>query len=85
LSERKEDFKKDCYPFIEQYGKEMMTKFFLYWSEHSERGQKMRFEKEKVFNLKLRLATWSNREKEYKKPDAQIDPLVEHVRKMTGK
>jgi hypothetical protein len=85
LVERKQKFKEDCFPFIEQYGKPMMTKFFLYWSEHSERGQKMRFEKEKVFDLKLRVATWAAREKEYKKPEAQIDPLVEHVRKMTGK
>jgi hypothetical protein len=85
LVERKQKFKEDCFPLIEQYGKPMMTKFFLYWSEHSERGQKMRFEKEKVFDIKLRVATWAAREKEYKKPEVQIDPLVEHVRKMTGK
>lgn len=83
LEERKEQFKIDCYPFMEQYGKDLLTKFFLYWSEHSERGVKMRFEKEKVFNIKLRLATWAKNDKEWNK-DKQLDPLVEHVKKATN-
>lgn len=85
LDERREQFKLDCYPYMEQYGKALLTKFFLYWSEHSERGLKMRFEKEKVFNIKLRLATWAKNDKDWNKDKEPIqDKLVEHVKKATN-
>lgn len=32
--------------------------FFDYWTEHSEGAKKMRFEKEKVFDIKKRLERW---------------------------
>lgn len=48
------------------YPDEMLRKFFDYWTEKNENGKKMRFEKEKVFDIKRRLATWASRDKEYK-------------------
>lgn len=48
------------------YPDEMLRKFFDYWTEKNENGKKMRFEKEKVFDIKKRLATWASRDKEYK-------------------
>lgn len=85
LEDRKEQFKKDCYPYMEKYGKDLLTNFFLYWSEHSERGVKMRFEKEKVFNIKLRLQTWAKNDKEWNKDKEPIkDKLVENVHKAAG-
>jgi len=83
LEQRKEQFKIDCFPYMTTYGKDLLTKFFLYWSEHSERGVKMRFEKEKVFNIKLRLATWAKNDKEWNK-DKEVDPLVANVMKQVN-
>jgi hypothetical protein len=41
-----------------------LTEFIDYWTESSENGKKMRFEKEKVFDIKRRLNTWMrNKEK----------------------
>jgi hypothetical protein len=48
------------------YPDNMLRKFFDYWTEKNENGKKMRFEKEKVFDIKKRLATWASRDKEYK-------------------
>lgn len=48
------------------YPDNMLRKFFDYWTEKNENGKKMRFEKEKVFDIKRRLATWASRDKEYK-------------------
>lgn len=51
-------FGKKLIPFVDVYGKEMVRKFFNYWSESNENGRKMRFEMQKTFNVKLRLRTW---------------------------
>ena len=43
--------------FAEQYNKDMRIDFADYWTESG--GNKMRFEKEKVFDIGRRLARWS--------------------------
>jgi hypothetical protein len=84
--ERKIEFGQKVKVYSNKYPEPMLRDFFYYWTERNEKGQKMRFEMEKVFDIKRRLATWNSRQKTFtKKPEAQIDPLVEHVRKMTGK
>lgn len=37
-----------------------LHKFYDYWTEYSEKGQKMRFEKEKVFDVAKRINRWKN-------------------------
>ena len=49
LEHRETEFKNSLLPYIEKYGKEMLNKFFLYWTEKKPKGRKMRFEMEKVF------------------------------------
>jgi hypothetical protein len=56
--DKKEDFKKSLSPFLEKYGKDLLNDFFMYWTEKSPNGKKMRFEKEKVFDPERRLVTW---------------------------
>lgn len=78
IEERKKQFKIDLWEAIGQnfntYTKEMLTEFTEYWCEKSVRGTKMRFEKEKTFDPKRRIATWKrnamifNPEKEEKMP-----------------
>ena len=44
------------------YEKKMLNDFFSYWSEKSDNGLKMRFEKQTVFDVSRRLKTWSQKE-----------------------
>lgn len=59
LETRKHAFGEKLVPYIEQYGKVLIREFFDYWTEHNENGRKMRFEKEKTFEISRRLARWS--------------------------
>lgn len=52
IEERKEYFKEKV--FLSQdyyYSNEMMLEFFEYWTERGEKDRKMRFEKEKSFDI----------------------------------
>lgn len=62
LDERKMAFLLDCQQFIDQYGKQNIDDFFNYWSEEDKPNGKMRFEKERTWNIKKRLYTWTNNE-----------------------
>lgn len=59
LEVRKHAFGEKLIPYMEQYGKALIREFFDYWTEHNENGKKMRFEKEKTFEISRRLARWS--------------------------
>lgn len=59
LETRKHAFGEKLVPYIEQYGKALIREFFDYWTEHNENGRKMRFEKEKTFEISRRLTRWS--------------------------
>ena len=52
-------FKKSLFPFIDEYGKEMVKEFYEYWSECGDNDKKMKFEKTKSFSKKARLNRWS--------------------------
>ncbi len=62
LEERKQDFYNSLTPEVNNYSKKMMRAFYEYWTEHSPKGNKMRFEKQPVFDFKKRLVTWAKRE-----------------------
>lgn len=61
LETRKHAFGEKLIPYIEQYGKTLIREFFDFWTEHNENGKKMRFEKEKTFEISKRLTRWSKR------------------------
>lgn len=65
IEERKKEFveKVQNEPGFE---KPLKDKFINYWTEHNEKGKKMRFEMQKVFNLKARLNTFLTNSKEFK-------------------
>jgi hypothetical protein len=59
IEERRQDFKLNCWEsFKDSISTPTIKEFFEYWSEYSDNGKKMRFEKENVFDLKRRMATW---------------------------
>ena len=45
---------------VVQYPRDMVSKFYEYWSELDRSGKKMRFEKEKTWELPLRLSRWAS-------------------------
>lgn len=45
---------------VTQYPRDMVSKFYEYWSELDRSGKKMRFEKEKTWELPLRLSRWAS-------------------------
>lgn len=66
IEERESDFME----LIAQEGRgiypdEMLRAFFNYWSESNQNGKKMRFEMQKTFDVKKRLATWASNEQKY--------------------
>jgi hypothetical protein len=62
LEERESDFKKEVFA-VTGYPSEMLTEFFNYWSESDRLKIAMRFEDQKTWDLKKRLANWYSRSK----------------------
>lgn len=63
LEQRKRDFGEALVPFVEEFGKELIRAFFDYWTEPDKHEKKMRYEGQKFFDIKKRLATWQRNEK----------------------
>lgn len=73
LKERSHSFGEKLIPYMEQYGQKMIREFFDYWTEANENGQKMRFEKEKTFDVSRRLARWHKNNLEKKGNTSKSD------------
>ena len=56
------DFRNRVAENLNDYPKEMLRAFYDYWTEMNEGGRKMRFEMQKVFDIKKRLVTWKKNE-----------------------
>jgi len=62
---RKSDFSKILQTISENYDQDVLNDFFNYWTESGINDQKMRFEKEKSFDVNLRLKTWIKNQKKW--------------------
>ena len=61
FNDRRQAFWNECQRYATRYSEEMLRNFFLYWSEtNSRKPDKMRFEKEKTFQVGLRLLKWKH-------------------------
>jgi len=67
IEERKINFANSLKQFLETFGKEVLNDFYLYWCEHGINDKKMRFEKEKSFDINLRLKRWVKNDKNINK------------------
>lgn len=66
LDERKAEFAESLKPYLEKYGRDMLNKFYSYWTQINNGGKKMLFEKERdkgAFEIGQRLATWAGNER----------------------
>jgi|9_EtaG_2_1085328.scaffolds.fasta_scaffold01980_4 hypothetical protein len=86
IEDRIYDFKKSLVPHLDKYGKTVLKNFSDYWTEKSPRGSKMRFEKEKVFDVSRRLATWSrNNFNNTNQPTQADDRRLQNIKKQLKK
>lgn len=60
--DREQSFRIKAYAYVDTYGQKMINDFCDYWTEFG--GKKMRFEKEKTWELSRRLQTWKRNEDE---------------------
>lgn len=74
-SEREQAFAEKCKPYREKYGDAMVDKFIYYWTEGE---NKMRYEKQDVFEVGRRLATWAQRDAE-RNPQPQPQEPKKHL------
>lgn len=63
LEERKRAFVEALRPYLSKYGKDMMNKFYLYWTQVNPGGKRMLFERQQAFELAKRLATWGRQDR----------------------
>lgn len=79
IDSRKLKFAKTLTPFLNDYGKDILNDFYLYWTEHGENDKKMRFEKERSFDVTRRLYRWSKNDFNKPKESEIEDKYVKHV------
>ena len=87
LESRKNKFIEDLKSFVDVYGKEMVRKFFDYWSELNKSQTKMRWELEKTFEISKRLSTWSSRDKTFspkQEQDIMPQPKLKSIEETYG-
>jgi len=60
IANRQIEFFEELKNHTEKYGKEMVRKFYDYWSEKTTDGQKMRKEMERTWETEKRLAKWKS-------------------------
>ncbi len=67
LDERRKEFGQQVGKFVGEYEREMLLKFYHYWSAQD--GVKLKYEKEKTWDLPKRIANWKRNEDEYSRRD----------------
>jgi len=84
IAERELKFREELYPFTKYaknpsgiYEKETIKAFFEYWKEPNKSKTKMRYEMEKTWDLKLRLARWGSSSFNTKSPNFKSQPILE--------
>lgn len=65
IKEREMEFAESLRPYLDKYGREMLNKFYKYWTQVSPNGTKMLFEKQKAFQIPNRLSLWASKNSSY--------------------
>ena len=63
ISIRRAEFCTDVDNYINEYTNEMLEQFIDYWTEPNKTKTKMRFEMQRTWDIKRRLATWKRNSK----------------------
>lgn len=65
IDERRADFGESLRPYLMEYGKDMLNKFYRYWAVQE--GAKMKWEKQGSWDLKKRLDNWKRNDEEWER------------------
>lgn len=76
IKERKVLFKKEIQDFANDYDKEMLNDFYIYWVEANLQQKRMRFEMEDTWELNLRLQRWQKQQKDFSRGKAGSMPDI---------
>ena len=76
---RKQKFKEELDAYMQSYPADMLRDFFDYWTEMNKSRTMMRFEQQKTWELRLRLATWARRDEARGKPRKRGSTIMEAV------
>lgn len=69
IEERKLKFAETLKPFLEKYGRDMLSDFYKYWTEPNKSGTKFKQELLKTWDTSRRLETWSRNDFNKTKPE----------------
>lgn len=69
ITDRENEFYNSVAAHTAKYEKEMLRAFFDYWSEKNAKGDKMRFELQRTFEISKRLATWERNNSKFEKTE----------------
>jgi len=80
IEEREYNFKEEVYQIMVPVNSnfKMIDDFINYWTEISPNAKKMRFEKEKVFDIKKRLERWKRNQKTFNNGNQQQSTYEKH-------
>ncbi len=87
IEQRKIEFSSSLNPYLEKYtpefglngAKEMLNKFYVYWSEHNPDGKKMFWEMKKTWDLAARIRTWANNQRNFSKNKGQTENKFQQI------
>lgn len=74
--ERRKDLINSLSPYLQKYGSTMLNNFYRYWAQDD--GIKLKFEKQKSWNVELRLAKWKQNQDEYERR-AYLQQLTKRI------
>ena len=57
---RREAFHQECLKYVDRYDNQRLADFFNYWSEEDTKTGKMRYEKQRFWNIERRIKRWMN-------------------------
>ena len=75
IEERKKDFVLEMRLFSSNYTRDVLNKFYLYWTQVDKVSGKMRFERQKSFFIKKRLFVFNKKTEQYRKKNTASDYL----------
>lgn len=65
IEQRKQYLISTMKPYTSMYSSDMLNKFYRYWTATD--GHKLKFEKQKTWDIELRLANWKRNEEEFER------------------
>lgn len=76
VDQKREMFIETMKPFVNEYDREMLNKFYRYWTK--EEGTRLKYELQDTWNLAHRLSNWKRNDEEYKRKQ-YIDQLNKRI------